>query len=213
MRFWVFLIGLFWGCNSVFSPFSLNLSYPLNPSKINLALDPLFLNSPKVVFNAEFVPEYDRHQFTKALQRATIGLLKHLGYPLNPQGYNTHLQAKISLAFKNTPKDLKDIAKILKRGHNNSLDPAQVLQMLDARSEISLRLCAENSTKCLSHISVRIEQPILRANPLDSDPNERSGPNANYNHALNLALNKLFTKSMQALQNDLRGGQTFILNQ
>ncbi|GLH58463.1 hypothetical protein [Helicobacter ailurogastricus] len=210
---WVFLIGLFCGCNSVFSPFSLNLSYPLSPSKPNPALKPLFLSPPDVVFNAEFVPAYDQAQFTKALQKATIGILQHLGYPLSPQGYNTNLQAQIGLAFKNTPKDLKDIAKMLKESHNDSLDPARVLQMLEAKSDLTLRLCAKDTPKCLSHISVQIKQPILRANPLDSDPNERSGPNANYNHALNLALNKLFTKSMQALQNDLAGGQTFILNQ
>ncbi|BEG56580.1 hypothetical protein NHP21005_02680 [Helicobacter sp. NHP21005] len=209
---WLFLAGLFLGCNNVFSPFSLNLSYPLTPSKLNPALKPLFLNPPDVVFNAEFVPRYDQAQFAKALQKATLGLLQHLGYPLSPQGYNTNLQAQISLDFKNTPKDLKEIAKMLKASHNNSLDPSRVLQMLEARADLSLRLCAKDSPKCLSHVSVQIQQPILRANPLDSDPNERSGPNANYNHALNLALNKIFKKSMQALQNDLRGGQTFILN-
>ncbi|BCZ17943.1 hypothetical protein NHP190003_12250 [Helicobacter sp. NHP19-003] len=208
----VFLVGLFWGCNSVFSPFGLDLRYPLSPAKPNPALKPLFLAPPDVVFNAEFVPRYDQAQFTKALQKATIGLLQHLGYPLSPQGYNTNLQAQISLAFKNTPKDLKEIAKMLKASHNDSLDPARVLQMLEAKSDLTLRLCAEDSPKCLSHIRVQIQQPILRANPLDSDPNERGGPNANYNHALNLALNKIFIKSMQALQNDLAGGKTFILN-
>ncbi|GMB95228.1 Neuraminyllactose-binding hemagglutinin family protein [Helicobacter heilmannii] len=209
---WLFLAGFFLGCNSVFSPFSLNLSYPLTPSKPNPALNPLFLNPPDVVFNAEFVPRYDQAQFKKALQKATAGILQHLGYSLSPQGYNTQLKAQISIHFENTPKDLKAIAKMLKASHNNSLDPAQVLQMLEAKAEMSLRLCAGDGPKCLSHVRVGIKQPILRANPLDSDPNERSGPNANYNHALNLALNKIFKKSMQALQNDLRGGQTFILN-
>lgn len=207
----VLLGALFMGCkNDVFTLPSLNFVYKSAPVKDKPNLGVLVLGHPQVVFLREFVPKYYQRRYAKGLQKGIATLLSNKGYQVislvkkkpqvNTEGaLKATITGTIAFAFQSTPSDLKATSQMLKRTGNDYIDPVRVLRMLEINSD--LKVC--EGSMC-QRIAKKIHEPIFRANPIDSDPNERSGPNRNYNDAIIEGLNRLYQQILQDLEKQLK---------
>ncbi|WP_104750271.1 hypothetical protein [Helicobacter cynogastricus] len=199
-----FTLIFFEACtHGIFTPPSLDLKYesttPKVPPKGYVALQP-----PNLTFFKDFVPHYYQKHYTDALQKGVGLLLAHFGYPSATDAPSARLQGTIRLAFEKTPKTLKETQALLKATDNNGIDPVRVLRLLSATSTLKFECAQSHTPFCGLEIHARVQQPILRANRLDSDPNDRRSDLQIYNDALVQALNKLYQKSLQALESQLK---------
>ncbi|GMT38066.1 hypothetical protein NHP20013_01240 [Helicobacter bizzozeronii] len=207
----VVLLGAFLvGCkNDVFTLPYLNFTYKSAPVKDKPDLGNLVVAPAQVAFSREFLPKYYQKRYAKGLQEGIAKVLGNRGYQVilptkkNPNKDPNALQATIAgtihFAFQNTPSDLKAIKAMLKATHNDYLEPARVLRMLEIQAHF--KVCEGPICQIIAQT---IYAPILKANPIDSDPNERGGPNQSYNNAIIEGLNRLYQKSLKDLENQLQ---------
>ncbi len=200
-----FLTLTFFGActHGIFTSPSLNLNYqstaPQVPLKSQITLQP-----PHLTFFKDFVPHYYQKHYTDALQKGVGLLLAHFGYPSVSNAPSAKLQGTIRLTFEKPPKTLKETQALLKATDNDGVDPVRVLRLLVATSTFKIECAPFHAPFCGLEIYAKVQQPILRANRLDSDPNDRRSDVQIYNDALIQTLNKLYQKSLQTLENQLK---------